>query len=126
MSNFLAVFIGGGLGSLCRYGIILYFLQYKFSFPYATLVANALSCMALGFVSILIVQNSNQADSFLKLLVVTGFCGGFSTYSTFSAETFALLQDGQWTLATFNIFGNLILCLVCIFAGIWLGRFLLA
>lgn len=122
MTNFFAVFIGGGLGSILRYAISLYFLPHKFTFPFATLIANGLSCIVLGFLSFVLHQNVNLFSPQLRLLAITGFCGGFSTYSTFTAETFSLLQNGDWTLAFFNIFGNLFLCLICILAGMGLGK----
>jgi len=117
------VFLGGGLGSLCRYGISRYFAQWQPAFPYATLTANALSCIVLGTLVALALK-SNLSDAF-KLFAMVGFCGGFSTYSTFTNETWQLIEGGNLSLVALNVVGNLLLCLACIGLGLWLGRNLL-
>lgn len=82
MFNVFAVFIGGGLGSLCRYGLGSALPMEVF--PWGTLVANALACAVLGAV---LGTNEEQAWAVeWRLLLGTGFCGGFSTFSTFVSE----------------------------------------
>ncbi len=120
--NWIAIFLGGGLGSLCRYGFARLLSNYQHIFPFGTLVANALSCIILGFTASLVYQNDALLSPSAKLFILVGFCGGFSTYSTFTNETFSLLQNGNWTTAFFNIFGNLFLCLFCIFLGMQLTK----
>ncbi|MEM9887304.1 MAG: fluoride efflux transporter CrcB [Bacteroidota bacterium] len=117
--NFLFVFIGGGLGSLCRYGIASWMKSYHFTFPYATLLANILSCIVLGYLVAL--SQKSALSSTYSLLFATGFCGGFSTFSTFSAETFSLLSSGSVFLGLANIGFSLLLCLGAIYLGIKLG-----
>lgn len=117
--NLLWVFVGGGLGSLCRYGIARGMINYKLDFPIATLIANVISCIILGYfigVSLKGGFSDNQ-----KLLLMTGFCGGFSTFSTFSAESFQLFQDGQTATALAYIGTSIIVCLICIWIGIKLS-----
>ena len=116
MQSFFFVFIGGGLGSICRYGLARLFVLKDWNFPLATLVANTLACLVLGYLIGLGLKN-NLSDT-AKWLLVTGFCGGFSTFSTFSAETYLLLQEGHLATAFWNIAGSLLLCLVCIFIGL--------
>lgn len=117
---FVWVFLGGGLGSLCRYGISRVLAPWQSIFPYATLAANALSCIVLGaFVAFTLKSQLNES---LKLFAMVGFCGGFSTYSTFTNETWQLLEAGNLSLAALNILGNLFVCLACIGLGLWLGR----
>ena len=120
MLNFFWVFIGGGLGSVCRYGIAELLKPYQLTFPYATLLANILACLVLG--TMVGWTSKLDIDLSYRLLVLTGFCGGFSTFSTFTYETFALLEQGKLTLAGINIVGSLIVCLVSIYAGLRLAN----
>ena len=116
MLNFFWVFLGGGLGSICRYGISKMLAANEFNFPFATLLANFISCIILGYLFGLALKsgiNDNQ-----KLLWITGFCGGFSTFSTFSLETFVLFEGGNTEYAFLNIAASLLICLVAIFIGI--------
>ncbi|MFK7936639.1 MAG: fluoride efflux transporter CrcB [Saprospiraceae bacterium] len=116
MVNFLWVFIGGGLGSICRYGIAEVVKPYDLTFPYATLLANVLACVVLGAM----VGWSLKLDLSMniRLLIMTGFCGGFSTFSTFTYETFALFEQGKLNLAFANIGVSLLVCLGAIYLGI--------
>ena len=92
--NLVAIFIGGGLGSLCRYGIGKFIMSYDSSvLAYATLFSNVLSTMVLALF-VYLFQEKMGLNEVWKLLVVTGFCGGFSTFSTFSFETFEMLKKG--------------------------------
>ncbi len=109
------VFLGGGLGSLCRYLISRVMFRYQFDFPVATLTANALSCIVLG--ALMAWSMKGAADSPWKVFWMAGFCGGFSTFSTFSAETFQLLQSGQTIYAIGNIMISVVVCLGCIVIG---------
>ncbi len=118
--NFLWVFIGGGLGSICRFGISLLVKSQTSEFPWATLWANIISCLILGFLVGVNTQNlwSNQA----KLMLMTGFCGGFSTFSTFSNENFHLFNEGSPWMAVAYITISLLTGLLCIFFGLRIGQ----
>ena len=110
MNNILYVFIGGGVGSLVRYGIsVLMQKSFAFVFPMATLISNALSCLVLALVVGVFADKMAENPS-MKLLIITGFCGGFSTFSTFSFETIDLLKQGHTALAFANIFISIIVC----------------
>ena len=120
MQSLIAVFIGGGLGSLCRFGIAKALQPLAYIFPWATFIANAISCIILGGLIGWFMKHSAQES--IKLLWLTGFCGGFSTFSTFTYETFALFQTGNYYYAFTNIFLSLFFCLVCIWIGLSLSN----
>lgn len=113
MTGYLAVFIGGGLGSMLRFGISQISFPYFQNFPVQTLTANVLASGILSFLAVYL--SSKQAGDSLvywKLLLATGFCGGFSTFSTFSLETFNLLRNGQALTAVIYILSSVLICLL--------------
>ena len=113
--NLVAIFIGGGLGRLCRYGIGKFIMSYESSvMAYATLFSNVLSTIFLA-IFVYFFQEKMGLNEVWKLLVITGFCGGFSTFSTFSFETFEMLRNGQTALAFTNVFVSVLLCLFVLY-----------
>lgn len=115
MIKFFAVFLGGGLGSLVRFGIAEAVSPLKSGFPAATFLANVISCCILGFLLALV--SKSEISPFIKFLFVTGFCGGFSTFSTFTGETFQLFQNGNWTTALIYVFSSFLVCLFSLYLG---------
>ncbi len=115
------VFIGGGLGSLCRFGIARLLQSFSLIsvFPWATFLANAISCVILGFLVGYSLKDGLSSSA--KLLFITGFCGGFSTFSTFSNETYQLFQNGELGYALLNIGMSVLVGLFCIFLGLKLA-----
>lgn len=104
------VFIGGGSGSVLRYMIGLVQKNiFPSSLPIGTFLANMLACLVMaGWIRF---QPSGFAQEQYKLLMLTGFCGGLSTFSTFSMESISLIRSGQIQWAIANILINLIVCL---------------
>lgn len=118
MISALFVFLGGGLGSLCRYALGLWPGHWG-SFPLGTFVANALSCIVLGAAVALASRHWLSAD--YRLLLVTGFCGGFSTFSTFTNEWIQLCRQGQWALASAYVMGSLVVGGLALWVGLRLA-----
>lgn len=120
MLNYIAIFVGGGLGSLLRYSISLGVKKEITAFPLATFLANMLACVLLGY--FIGMQLRQPLSSAWYPLLATGFCGGFSTFSTFSAENFQLLQQGNLGMVLLNIVGSIVLGLFAVWIGIKLGN----
>jgi len=124
VSDILLVAIGGAIGAAARYvlgGQIAAMLGV--SFPYGTLVINLSGSFALGlFLTLLsdwLVINPEY-----RLLVAVGFCGAYTTFSTWTYETATLLERGASLLALLNLLGSLVLGVIAVYAGIFLGRVL--
>ena len=105
------IFFGGGFGSVIRYLISLFFVNY--SFPIATLLANFVSCICLASI-LFCIQKWDLNDS-IKMFFIIGFCGGLSTFSTFSYETLNLFKTGDVTYALFSVLFNVLLCLTVLY-----------
>jgi len=109
MSTLLAVFIGGGLGSVARYGISrIVTSNFQNINPVATLVSNVISVIVLG-AAIYFVNEKVSIPTPIKAMISIGFCGGFSTFSTFSYEIFELFKMGNYLYAISNILISLLL-----------------
>lgn len=101
--HYLYLFIAGGLGTLCRFGISrIIHTNFSSSFPVSTFLSNLLSCLILAL-TVLYFNEKTTLNSIVKLIVITGFCGGFSTFSTFSFETLELLKRENYVLAILNV-----------------------
>lgn len=108
--NFLMVFAGGGVGCLLRYLIGLSIQKHTGNLPWGTFISNVTSCIIFALV-IWLGNNKDLVNSNLKLLLLTGFCGGLSTFSSFGYETFLLYKQGLIAYALLNILFNTATCL---------------
>lgn len=116
MNGFVFVFVGGGLGSVARYGVSLLTSDRIPGFPKQTFIANIISCLILGIL-IGIQMETGLSDS-RKFLIITGFCGGFSTFSAFSSELYNLFLEHYYLLAITYIISSILISLLMIFIGI--------
>ena len=117
--EFIAVALGGAVGSCARYGIGQVLKGALGAFPAGTFVANVLAGLVIGFVTGLAAATGMSPR--IKLLLTTGLCGGLSTFSTFSLETVTLVQQNAWGMAAVNIVANVAVCCLAVAAGLWLA-----
>ncbi|MEI8129431.1 MAG: fluoride efflux transporter CrcB [bacterium] len=122
MLNILAIFIGGGLGSLSRYGIAVLLKAYSMDFPLATLSVNIIGSLILGF-AVALFWNKAPMHNTLKLAITVGFCGGLTTFSTFSWETFDLIKNGEFLLAVLYAVISVLVCVLAISLGAFLSKY---
>lgn len=122
MLNILAIFIGGGLGSLSRYGISVLLRTYSFNFPFATLLVNIVGSLILGF-TIALFWNKAHLNDTIRLAIAVGFCGGLTTFSTFSWETFDLIKNGEFLLAVVYMLISVLACILAISLGAFLSKY---
>ena len=115
------VFIGGGLGSVVRYltGRIIPATVNGLVFPLGILTVNIIASVILGWVVGWVLSRSAGDEA--RLLIGVGFCGGLSTFSSFSYDTVVLLQNGRWGGALLNVVLNVVLCLIASFGGLWVA-----
>ncbi len=105
------VFVGGGLGSVVRFGLTNYFSAINTKFPIATFLSNLVSCFLLGY--FLGLSEADKLSVQRMALLMVGFCGGFSTFSTFSMENIKLVQEGNLFLAlAYTLLSVLLGCLL--------------
>jgi CrcB protein len=122
--NFIMVSLGAIVGANLRYILGRYAAKVLGPvFPYGTLIINIVGSFIVGWFMIWTTERV-LVDPRWRLLIVVGFCGGFTTFSSYAFESMAYFEQGQWTLMTTNILANNVLCLVAAVAGMALARVL--
>lgn len=115
--RFLAIFAGGGLGALLRFGLSGFVQRMTDdAFPIGTLVVNVTGCLVIGFLGAVFTGPALVRDEWRFFLLV-GLLGGFTTFSTFGFETLALMDDGEWARAGLNLVASNGLGLVAVYIG---------
>ena len=117
LSQIFAIMIGGAMGAAMRYLVSngVYSLLGR-DFPYGTLAVNVIGSFLMGILTVLLVERGD-VDPLLKLAILVGFLGAFTTFSTFSMDTLALIEKGALMVAFFNMMGSVIICV----SAVWLG-----
>ena len=112
----LAISVGAALGALARWGAGLWLNAVWAGFPLGTLFVNCLGGLLIGMALFWFEKTPNEM---MRLLVVTGFLGGLTTFSSFSVESLILLQRGHWAMATAHTLAHLLGSLACAGFGFW-------
>ncbi len=122
MNQVLAVAIGGALGALSRYWVVGFVSRIlERNFPYGTLIVNIVGSFLIGICYLLIVEKLDVSTEWHAVLMV-GFIGAFTTFSTFSLETLVLIQEGRLSTAMIYIASSVVVCILAVAAGIWLTK----
>ncbi len=116
IKDIVLVGIGSCLGGICRYLISLFIGHPQSGFPWGTFVVNIIGCLLIGVLWGVTSRFQNFAQAF-SLLLVVGFCGGFTTFSTFSKEGLAMLQTNSYMLFTSYILGSVVLGIAAVALG---------
>ncbi len=116
--NALFVFLGGGTGSVLRYLVGLWIGSA--AFPWATFAVNAIGSMAIGLFGGWAARFGWSDE--MRLLLTTGLCGGFTTFSTFSKESLALIEGGCYSLFVFYVAGSVALGIIAAGLGFWIVK----
>ena len=119
MKSFLLVFLGGGLGSGIRYLITISMNQYSKVLPFGTLTVNMIGCLLIGLI-LGYAQKENTLSSNETLLLATGFCGGFTTFSAFANQNFEILKNGEFFNFSVYTIGSVIIGVLAVFSGYYL------
>jgi CrcB protein len=119
LKNLLLIGIGGGAGSMLRFLFAVWFKNS--SFPFATLLVNIIGSFVIGMVLAVSLRNSSF-DTNWRLFLATGLCGGFTTFSAFSAEGLQMLQQQRFAIFALYIIGSILLGLVATWLGYVLAR----
>ncbi|HUM07134.1 MAG TPA: fluoride efflux transporter CrcB [Terriglobales bacterium] len=120
--NYLWIAVGAIAGASARYFLSgLVARNVSATFPYGTLLINVTGSLVLGF---FLVYSTERAllDPRWRLLVAVGFCGSYTTFSSYAFESFSLMEQGQWWMMAVNVVGSNLLCLAAVLAGAALAR----
>ena len=121
MKNILLVFVGGGIGSVFRYVLSTFFTASANTFPYATLIVNISGSLLIGILTGIFISESAANESW-KLLLIAGFCGGFTTFSAFSKESFVMIQQQQYGMLALYVLLSVVVCIGAAATGFFIAK----
>jgi CrcB protein len=122
MRNLLLIFVGGGLGSVLRYAVhrLMGGITW-YAFPYGTFLVNVIGCFLIGFFAYYIDRHGDHHLQW-RLLLVTGLCGGFTTFSAFSYENVSLINDHRIFIFLAYTIGSVALGIMATYFGLYAAR----
>lgn len=123
MKSLLLVFLGGGFGSVLRFLIGKWLNNSENGIPYGTFAANILGSLLIGFILGYAAKNDALSQNH-TLLLATGFCGGFTTFSTFAYENHVFLKSGDFTSFALYTITSFVIGFLAVFAGMYLVKFI--
>ncbi|MBS1919091.1 MAG: fluoride efflux transporter CrcB [Bacteroidetes bacterium] len=124
MKNILLIGLGGGIGSIARYFCQKWVAEnIQHPFPWGTFAVNVAGCFLIGIIYAIAERTTVLAPQ-IRLLLITGFCGGFTTFSTFAFENMNLLRNGDMTYMLLYTLASVVLGIAAVFAGIGLIKIL--
>lgn len=122
VENILAVAVGGGIGAALRYIVTLVAAEHGgMVFPYGTIIVNCVGSLCIGLL-MMFFQSHSSLSPLIKLLLITGALGGFTTFSTFNMELLTMVREGAWSHALWYGGGNIIGAFLCCLIGVMIGE----
>ncbi|KTD08465.1 fluoride efflux transporter CrcB [Legionella jamestowniensis] len=120
-----AIAVGGAMGAVSRFGTVVFLQKFLgYNYPYGTLAVNCIGSFLAGFIMLVLLERVVAAE-YWRLFLVVGFLGAYTTFSSFSWETWMLYQKGNFLAALGNVVFNNVGALVMVFMGIYFGKLLL-
>lgn len=117
------VTIGSAVGGLLRYAIARWMEPVSAGFPWGTFLVNVVGCFVIGYFGTLTLEGGRyEASANVRLFVMVGICGGFTTFSSFSLQTFERLRSGAWGVAMVYVVASVVVCLGAVTAGHMLAK----
>lgn len=123
LQQVMLIMLGGALGAAGRFAVSNMVYHYTGrGFPYGTLTVNVVGSLLMGFLVVWFAEKW-QVDPLIKSAVLVGFLGAFTTFSTFSLETWQLINYGQYMRAVINMVVSVVICLLAVLAGMQLAKY---
>jgi len=120
--NWLAIFAGGGVGAVLRYAIsVLLDQRFPSAFPWGTFTVNAVGCLLIGVLATLADERAFLSPG-MRIALITGLLGGFTTFSTFGLETWRLIEEGRVLVTVAYSLGSLGAGVIAVALGVFLAR----